>query len=127
MKKLEVHEHSYVSGPNANICGRRVVHSHEGGDVPHEHEHTGPASRTIDKDEWFARTGLRGGGRKKFTAKPAGPQLATIPTAPSTYEIIVIGKPATTGTTGPGLSIVHRLDLALGAKPSRARGPKEAA
>lgn len=122
MSRLEVHRHAIISGPRANKSWcNEIVHSHEGGDQPHEHENTGPASRTIDKDEWYARTGLRGGGRKKFTAKPTGEQFATIPTAPLTYEIILVGKPVTTGATGPGLSIVHRLDLACDAKPRSVR------
>jgi len=123
--KLEVHEHSYISGPNANISGRKVVHSHEGGDRPHQHEHTGPASRTIDKDEWNARTGLRGGGRKKFTARPTGPQMAPLALQPDqlSYEIIIVGPPAT-GANGPGLAVPARLDLAIGARPRRVSGRK---
>ena len=90
MAKLEVHEHSYISGPHACWSGYKLVHSHEGGDKPHVHEHTGPAARTIDKDEWFRVTGLKGGGRKKFTSKPSGPQLSMISVAPSTFEVIIL-------------------------------------
>lgn len=76
-RSFEVHEHSYVSGPNANR-GKQLVHSHEGGSEPHGHQHTGPASYTIDKDEWFAATGLRGGSRKEFTKAPKGEQLPIV-------------------------------------------------
>ena len=121
----EVHEHSYVSGPNANVCGRKLVHSHEGGNEPHQHEHVGPASFTIDKDEWFRATGLRGGGRKKFTRAPSGEQLAMVPLADSQlrYDIIIVGDggaSAATGT-GPGIAPVARLKLACGATPRSVR------
>lgn len=93
---LEVHTHSYVSGPNAtgtyqNGFCTKIEHSHEGGDVPHEHPHTGPACYVIDKDRWAARTGLKGGGRKKYTNKPSGPQLPYVERTPEqdTFEIIV--------------------------------------
>ena len=122
----EVHEHSYITGPNANICGRKLVHSHEGGDVPHKHEHTGPAARTIDKDEWYAATGLKGGGRKKFTKRPTGPQLPTIVVEPPTFEIIVVGAP-NTAATGPGDAVPHRLRLAFGARVTRVTGPRKVA
>ena len=73
-RRLEVHEHSFIFGPRSTLAGSRLVHSLEGGDVQHKHPDTGMASSTIDKDEWMQRTGLKGGGRKKFTASPSGEQ-----------------------------------------------------
>jgi hypothetical protein len=70
--KFEVHTHA-LFGRGGSV--RTITHSHVGGDTPHLHDGSGPASYTIDKDEWFALTGLRGGGRKKFTVKPTGEQL----------------------------------------------------
>lgn len=73
---LEVHEHCIISGPRAYTAGlNKVRHSHADGDRAHSHADTGPASYTIDKDEWAAATGLRGGGRKKFTKRASGEQL----------------------------------------------------
>jgi hypothetical protein len=75
---LEVHRHSYISGPLSRRSGTDIVHSHEGGNGQHYHPATGPATYTIDKDEWWLQTGgLRGGGRKRFTTRPVGPQLDT--------------------------------------------------
>lgn len=77
-KPFEVHEHSIISGPKENR-GEKIVHSHEGGDIPHKHEHTGPATYTIDQDDWSRATdGVAGGGRKRFTQKPEGEQLPRI-------------------------------------------------
>lgn len=95
MPRLEVHTHSYVSGPNANKSWlSKVEHSHEGADIPHTHPDTGPGAYTIDKDEWAARTGLKGGGRKKFTAKPTGPQLDYIerPAHENTFRVIFMDE-----------------------------------
>lgn len=75
-RTLEVHEHCYIHGPNAHLVGRdKIAHSHVGGDRMHSHDLTGPAAYTIDRDEWLAATGLRGGGRKRFTAAATGPQI----------------------------------------------------
>jgi hypothetical protein len=83
---LEVHEHCFIRGNRARYAGTdasHLVHSHEGGDVPHTHADTGPASYTIDKDEWLRATGLvGGGGRKKFTDEPTGEQFPAIPHTP---------------------------------------------
>lgn len=77
--QLEVHVHSYVTGPKANRGeGSKITHSHVGGSHSHRSD-TGPAQFVIDKDDWAHRTGLRGGGRKKFTSKASGPQLAVLP------------------------------------------------
>lgn len=122
--KLEVHEHSYVSGPNANKSWlRRLVHSHEGGNKPHEHEHSGPACYTIDKDEWLRATGLKGGGRKKFTKAPTGPQMSLNPCEPMTFEVIVHESAIPAGgATGPGIAPIARIELAFGARARMRKG-----
>ena len=101
--RLEMHEHHFITGPLALTGASKFAHSHDGGEVPHEHHNdagrTGPAARTIDKDEWFAATGLRGGGRKKFTAAPSGPQFAMRRTEAPKIEIIIVGD--------GGASIAH--------------------
>lgn len=68
--RLEVHEHSRI-----HDGGGRVNHSHADGAPGHHHFGTGPATFTIDKDDWQQQTGLKGGGRKRFTTRPVGPQL----------------------------------------------------
>ena len=70
---LEVHRHSFVSGSSGTFS-----HSHDGGATPHHHPGTGPATYTIDKDEWGWVTGLRGGGRKKYTRRQSGPQMESL-------------------------------------------------
>ena len=97
-RRLEVHEHIFIRGARS---GQRLVHSHPDGERPHEHENTGPSCYEIDKDEWFAATGMRGGGRKKFTAAPSGEQFAAIP-CETTFEIIVCDPPAPPGYNGSG-------------------------
>ena len=77
-KRFEVHRHCVISGPHSNR-GKDIVHSHEGGSKRHAHEHCGPATYTIDKDEWFAATGgVQGGGRKEYTDAPSGEQLPVV-------------------------------------------------
>jgi len=76
--RLEVHTHCFVSGPRARGPEYAFSHAHHDGDTPHKHAKTGPASYTIDKDEWAATTGLRGGGRKSFVPQPRGPQLPLV-------------------------------------------------
>lgn len=137
--KLEVHEHCYITGPNANWSGDRgrLVHSHEGGDKPHVHEdavhRTGPGSYTIDKDEWRRRTGMVGGGRKKFTAAPTGPQLPLVAIDPPAIRVVVVGDggaAAARGATGPGLAVIDRMQLAVKAEVvsfEHAPGPRRAA
>jgi hypothetical protein len=116
-KNLEVHRHSFISGPRAYWAfphpSREVVHSHEGGDTPHEHPDTGPACYTIDKDDWFRTTGLRGGGRKKFTARPSGEQLPLIPREPMTFDVIFHepSAPPEYAAEGPGLALPARIVL----------------
>lgn len=122
--KLEVHEHYIISGPNAHKTWlNKFSHSHEGGDKPHEHDdgvhRTGPGAYTIDKDDWFLRTGLRGGGRKKFTKKAAGQQMPLVHIEPPRIDIVIVGDggvAAARGASGPGLDPVHRMQLAMKAK-----------
>ena len=134
--RFEVHEHSYVSGPNAGRfvipAGKttgayvKLVHSHEGGDEPHQHPNTGPATYTIDKDAWFRSTGLRGGGRKKFTSKPTGEQLPIVELEEwqRSFEVIVDEESckqaiAAMGgnVTGGGEVTAHRMVHAFKLKP----------
>lgn len=118
-KGYEVHEHCFISGPRSHWAGSprgKLVHSHAGGDVYHTHPDTGPASFTIDKDEWFAATGLRGGSRKKFTKAPTGEQLPYIERQPGEGEFeIHVGPnppdwPAT--ATGGGYAAACRMVMA---------------
>jgi hypothetical protein len=110
--RLEIHEHCFIAGPRANGWRYKFSHSHEGGSEGHQHPDTGPGSFTIDKDEWLKATGLRGGGRKKFTKEPTGEQLplVALDEGQRSFEIIV-DEPATTGGEGPGLALPARLIL----------------
>lgn len=116
---FEVHEHCYIAGPRANTSAYKFSHSHDGGDVPHEHPDTGPAARTIDKDEWMRATGLVGGGRKRFTRKPTGVALPTIAIDESrlTYRLIIHESCARSKSAGPGIGPVVRLGLVFGMRP----------
>lgn len=84
LRTLEVHEHSYVRGPRP----AKVAHSHADGNGPHLHADVGPATFTIDKDEWYALTGCKGGGRKTFSATPSGPQLEWLPPERTTFTVV---------------------------------------
>lgn len=120
---LEVHTHAWLRGGHYQRDGKwhsEVVHSHEGGGTPHEHPGTGPGSYVIDKDEWFRATGLRGGGRKSFTPKPSGEQLAYVPRTveQQTFEVIVCEPPPAhlrgadnefNGGAGPGVALPLRM------------------
>lgn len=116
--RLEVHEHSFVSGPrsgghyenNAWHTGK-FSHSHEGGDKPHCHENTGPSSYVIDKDDWFRATGLRGGGRKKFTAKPSGEQMPIreLEDWQKSFRVIVCDRMPDQKGDGPGIALPMRM------------------
>lgn len=123
--RYQMHEHSYVRGPRSNNTGtRNFSHSHEGGDVPHEHEDTGPSCYTIDKDDWYRRTGLRGGGRKKYTVKPNGEQLALVAIDPADLEFDVVYcvdamakfREWDPKSTGGGDGAAARMELAFGMK-----------
>jgi hypothetical protein len=116
---LEVHEHWFVSGPRASSPYpevRHICHSHPGGTIPHQHPNMGPASYTIDKDEWLAKTGLRGGGKKKFTAQPSGEQFAWVALTPeqNTFELHIVGPAMRTKQYGDGPGIALPLRMILG-------------
>jgi hypothetical protein len=94
--KLEVHRHSFLGTSSyRNGWLREIVHSHVGGDEPHQHEGFGPATYTIDKDSWYQATGLKGGGRKQFTVTPSGPQVERVELEDwqRSFKIVVVGKP----------------------------------
>jgi hypothetical protein len=114
--KLEVHEHSYTSGPRANRPGSKFSHSHEGGDVPHQHPATGPGCYTIDKDAWFRATGLCGGGRKKFTAKATGECLPIRELEDWQKSFVVVVGPPTPERmgAGPDVALPARMILSFG-------------
>lgn len=122
-KTFEVHTHSFISGPRSGGHYEKGAwhtgtfsHSHEGGNVGHAHPDTGPACFTIDKDDWYRSTGLRGGGRKKFTAKPSGEQfpIHELEDWQKSFEVIVCaptpskGEPGYLGE-GPGIALPLRL------------------
>lgn len=108
-RTLEVHTHSYL-GNDWSMRSRNpnkpdIEHAHEGGDRPHLHPDCGPATYTIDKDAWAAATGLKGGGRKKFTAAPTGPQLPLVERPPqdNTFQVIFVDE-YTPGHASAGIS-----------------------
>ncbi len=114
--RLEVHGHGYVAGGP-----RDLAHSHQGGDQPHGHPGTGPVQYTIDSAEWFATTGMKGGGRKVFTKAPSGPQLPYEARERPTYKIIIVGDGGASvarGGNGPGVALPERLRQRLGMVPS---------
>lgn len=119
---LEVHEHVFIRGPRARFAGtddNRIRHSHEGGDVPHQHPETGPASYTIDKDQWFAATGLNGGSRKEFTKKPAGEQLPIVELADwqKSFNVYIGPPPKDFRGTGAGPAPIARMVLGARMRP----------
>lgn len=85
-KTLRVHEHAFIGGPRAHRSGKGwpegmgpdLVHSHEGGDLPHSHPDTGPASFTL--------------GKPQMTARPNGDQLPYIKTDPKdlVFDVFVM-------------------------------------
>ena len=111
LKKLEIHRHSFISGPVMSFS-----HSHAGGDHPHQHDGVGPASYTIDKDEWRMATGLRGGGKKKYSARPSGPQLEIrdLEEWQKSFKVVICQPPKKYVGEGPGVVAAAR--LTLGAK-----------
>lgn len=112
-KGLEVHEHHYITGPRANGLRSKFAHSHDGGDKPHTHPDTGPSAYTIDKDDWFRSTGLRGGGRKKFTKNPTGEQIETVIPYERSFRVVFCDPPHPPGhppdATGPGEALPLRI------------------
>lgn len=120
--RLEVHEHSFISGPRSNR-GLKLRHSHEGGHVPHSHPETGPAAYTIDKDDWYRATGMDGGGRKEFTHAPTGEQFEFIPRTAeeTTFEVIGFDPPSIppgfSDASGGGIPAMFRMIQAFRMKP----------
>jgi hypothetical protein len=131
-KPLEVHEHSIVSGPR-NGRSEKIVHSHQDGEAPHKHEHTGPACYTIDKDDWArATSGVTGGSRKRFTKTPEGEQLPRVELEEwqKSFEIHYGENPPDFKGTGGGHLAAARMVLAFKmtiAKVVPFPGPKKAA
>lgn len=125
---LEVHEHCFVSGPRAHAAGNyKFSHSHEGGDVPHKHPGTGPASYTIDRDDWARTTGLRGGGRKEFTTAPSGEQFAwcDLEDFQRSFEVVVLpsARRVAEETRSPGAGVAPAARMVLaGRMKARAKG-----
>jgi hypothetical protein len=119
-KRLEVHAHAYINGPNACREGRRNFrHSHADGnygDGRHKHPDTGPALFDIDADEWAAATGLKGGGRKSFTDAPTGPQLDRVDLEDWQRTFTVVVHPSAKERAGGG-SAVARIALAFDMEP----------
>lgn len=111
-KGYEVHEHSYTSGPNAGRS-KKLIHSHERGEIPHTHRDTGPACYTIDKDEWFQMTGgVEGGSRKEFSDAPTGDQLPfeELSAEDNSFEIHYgAPPPGWTGTGGGHLAAARMI------------------
>lgn len=112
-KQLEVHRHCIISGPRVHRS-EEIVHSHEGGSEPHQHEHTGPGSYTIDQDEWAEATGMKGGGRKEFTDAPSGEQLPIVELEDwqKSFTIYVGDPPPGFEGSGGGMATAARMMLA---------------
>lgn len=132
---LEVHEHSFISGQRTGGHYERGVwhtgpfsHSHEGGDRPHQHPHTGPSAYTIDKDDWYRSTGLRGGGRKVFTSKPKGEQfpIKELEDWQKSFEVIVCDPSPDQKGTGPGMALPLRMIKQFGMTAQFIDGRKRA-
>lgn len=93
MSVYEVHEHAYTSGPEQRKPRKpgapELVHSHEGGDMPHAHPDTGRSRY----------------GQNKLTKKPTGPQLERIAIAPerNTFRVIFVDE-YTSGHASAGIS-----------------------
>lgn len=134
--RFEMHEHIFVTGPRSRSMFIQATqkttahfsHSHEGGNIPHTHPDTGPGCYTIDKDEWARMTGMRGGGRKVFTAKPTGEQMPMIERTAeeNTFEVIVGPPPKGWKGEGGGIAAASRVILAFG-MTAKVRGSDEAA
>lgn len=120
---LEVHAHSYVGQrpPGVPNWEHRFEHAHDDGQDPHQHPEIGPASYTIDKDEWFATTGMHGGGRKEFVQRPKGPQYPRVELEDHQRHFTVVFADPGFAPAGdrdfPGGSAVARMALTFGMEP----------
>ncbi|HEY3678994.1 MAG TPA: hypothetical protein VGL45_09760 [Bradyrhizobium sp.] len=67
----------------------------------------------IDKDEWRAATGMRGGGRKKFSKKPTGDQLPIreLEDWQKTFDVIICKPSAPEGFKGSGAGIAPAIRM----------------
>jgi hypothetical protein len=90
---LAVHEHRFIRGPRSNRTGNwpahlsgTLRHSHEGGDAPHEHPDTGPASFTL--------------GKQKLTARPNGEQFTLVSREPEFFDVFVLDSALVNGEDG---------------------------
>lgn len=113
-EQFEVHEHTVLSSRMSPAP--KVRHSHAGGDVPHQHPNTGPATYDIDGEAWFRSTGQRRRGKKTFTTKPKGEQLPIVELEEwqKSFEIVICdpmpgkGEPGYVGE-GPGVLLPMRI------------------
>lgn len=93
MSVYERHEHSYITGPESRKPRKpgapELVHSHEGGDMPHSHPDTGPSRY----------------GQNKLTKLPKGPQLELVEHTPErgSFRVIFVDE-YTVGHASAGLS-----------------------
>ncbi len=89
---LEIHGHAVLSGPLYQAGTRDITHAHEGGDRAHRHPGTGPAHYQRDR-------------YKKYTVRPNGPQLPTVPLTDEerTFRVVFVDK-YTDGHRAAGIS-----------------------
>lgn len=104
---LEVHEHTFVSGPRNrsgvgkdgkwHIGGERIRHSHPGGSVPHTHPSSGPS--------------FYGYRKLKVTKRPTGEQLEVIPRTEeeNTFELVITDSATMNGITPIGNTPLEEL------------------
>ena len=112
---FEQHTHAVITGPRR---GLDIEHSHDGGSRGHRHPDTGPGMFVIDAAQWETETGMKGGGRKVFTRKPAGEQLEYVERDPSEARFtVVFGKSALGVARGPASPAVARMALSFDMTP----------
>ncbi|HLW51338.1 MAG TPA: hypothetical protein VKW06_00720 [Candidatus Angelobacter sp.] len=97
---LELHSHTFVSGPRSKSgygkdgkwheCGEKISHSHTGGSVPHRHEHTGPS--------------FYGYRKPKVTQKPKGEylEIVAIPDEEQSFDLVITDTARLGGVTPIG-------------------------
>lgn len=89
-QRFEVHEHAFLRRQG------HVVHSHDGGDRPHQHRDTGPADYS---------------GARKLTRTPTGEQFPSVELEPwqTQFEVIFYDPPAEHRGHGPGELPIARM------------------
>jgi hypothetical protein len=101
---FELHEHWFISGPRSHAGYRngvwadtKLIHSHQGGSIPHTHPDTGPS--------------FFGYRKPKTTKKPKGEQLELIPRTEeeNTFELIVTDSAMIHATIPIGDTPIHAL------------------